>query len=80
MQDYLGTQFDRSPDGSVTLTQPLMVDRVLAIVGLSSGYNIKMHDTPATIILNSNSRAKPRLQKSNYRSAAGCLSYHQAMV
>ena len=78
LQDYLGTRFDRSPDGSVTLTQPRMVDRVLEIVGLLSGSNVKLHDTPATAILNSTS--SPRLQKWNYRSAVGCLSYHNAMV
>ena len=52
LQDYLGTRFDRSPDGSPTFTQPHMVDHVLDIVGLLSGSNAKIHDTPAIAILN----------------------------
>ena len=61
LQDYLGTSFDFYPEGSVTLTQPCMVDRVIEIVGLLSDSNIKVHDTPATAILNST--YSPRLQK-----------------
>ena len=56
LHDYLWVRFDRSPDGSVTLTQLCMVARVLDIVGLLSGSNIKMHDTPVAAILNSNSK------------------------
>ena len=32
--DYLSTRFDRKPDGSVSLTQPRMIERVLKLVGL----------------------------------------------
>ena len=78
LQDYLGTRFVHSPDDSITLTQPRMVDRVLEIVGLLSDFNVKLHDTFAITILNSTS--SPRLQKWDYRSAVGCLSYHNAMV
>ena len=42
--------FDRSPDSSVTLTQPRMIDRVLDIVALLSGSSVKIHDTPVTAI------------------------------
>ena len=34
LQDYIGTRFERSSDGSVTLTQPRMIERLMAIVGL----------------------------------------------
>ena len=80
LQDYLGTRFDRSSDGFVTLTQPRMINRVLEIVGLNKDENVKVHDTSATIILTDTDAANPRLQKWNYRSANGCLSYIQAMV
>ena len=39
-----------------------------------------MHDTPATTVICKSSKAKERQQNWNYRSAIGCLSYHQAMV
>ena len=33
--DYLGTRFNRRPDGSVELTQPRMIQRALDIVSLN---------------------------------------------
>lgn len=81
LQDYLGTRFDRNSDGSVTLTQPRMIERVLSIVGLDSkDTTIKVHDTPAVETLTSTPSSAPRQQKWHYRSAVGCLSYIQAMV
>ena len=65
LQDYLRTRFDRSSDGSVTLTltQPRMSSRVLEIVGINKDENVKMHDTPATTILTDTTATRPRLQK-----------------
>ena len=81
LHDYLGTRFDRHNDGSVTLTQPRMIERALSIVGLhGTDSHIKRHDTPAIDILVPSTKTKPRLQKWNYRSAVGYLSYIQAMV
>ena len=58
--DYLGTRFDRKPDGSVLLTQPRMVNCELELVGLDKiGNNVTKHDTPATSILDNNPDAKP---------------------
>ena len=58
LHNYLGTRFDRSPNDSVTLTQPRMVDRVLEIITLLSGSNVKLHDTPAITISNSTSSSR----------------------
>ena len=81
LHDYLGTRFDRNKGGTVTLTQPCMIDRALSIVGLlQPDTHVKTHDTPANTILTPSSTSKPRLQKWNCRSAVGCLSYIQAMV
>ena len=81
LQDYICTRFERSSDGSVTLTQPRMIERLMAIVGLDSkDTHVKLHDTPANIILQDNPKAKPRLQKWHYRSAVGCLSYIQSII
>ena len=45
-QDYIGTRFERHADGSVTLSQPRMIERLLTIVGLDSkDTHIKLHDT-----------------------------------
>jgi hypothetical protein len=83
LQDYLGTRFDRKPDGSLELTQPKMIDRVLRIVGLDpDSTRTKLHDTPAASdrLLDNDPNGKPGEQSWNYRSAVGCLSYLQAMI
>ena len=81
LQDYLGIRFDCNKDGSVTLTQPRMTDRVLSIIGQDSKDTaIKMHDTPAIETLTSTLSSDPCRQKWHYRFAVGCLSYIQAMV
>ena len=83
LKGYLGTRLDRHTDGLVTLTQPRMMERVFNIVGIyPASKNVKLHDTPAfsDCILDNDSDGKPRLQKWNYRSAVGYLSYIQAII
>ena len=83
LQDYLGIRFDRRPDGSLKLTQPRMIERVLEIVGLDKdSERVKLHDTPASEhkLLDNDPNGQMRTQKWNYRSAVGCLSYLQAMI
>jgi hypothetical protein len=49
LKDYLGTRFDRHDDGSISLSQPKMIERVLKIVGLDPTFDrTKLHDTPAS--------------------------------
>ena len=83
LKDYLGTRFTRSPDGTIQLTQPKMIERALEIVGFNKEQDrIKRHDTPAssTKVLDKDPDGEPRRQSWNYRSAVGCLSYLQAMI
>ena len=83
LKDYIGTHFDRHKYGSVTLTQPRMMERVFDIVGLDpTSDKVKLHDIPASsgCILDNDPNDKPRLQSWNYRSAVGCLSYIQAII
>ena len=83
LHDYLGTRFLRSRDGSIELTQPRMIQRVLEYVGIDpSSDNVKMHDTPAASdkILNRDTDGPRRNQTWNYRGVLGCLSYLQSMV
>ena len=49
LKDYLGTCFAKHADGSIHLSQPKMIERVLEIVGLDLETDrIKKHDTPAS--------------------------------
>jgi hypothetical protein len=83
LKDYLGTRFDRHDDGSISLSQPKMIERVLKIVGLDPTCNrTKLHDTPASEheLLDDDPDGIERVQTWNYRSVVGCLSYIQAMI
>jgi hypothetical protein len=78
LKDYLGTRFECHTDGSISLTQPKMIERVLHVVGLDpTSTHTKLHDTPASDhkLLDNDPDAAARHQKWNYRSAVGCLSY-----
>ena len=60
LQDYIGTRFERRSDGSVLLTVPRMIDRLLSIVGLSpTDTRVKVYDTPIKGILHTLPDAKP---------------------
>jgi hypothetical protein len=83
LQDYLGTRFTKHPNGSIELTQPRMVQRILDMVGLgSTDERVKMHDTPACDrhLLDQDPDGLSRVSGWNYRSVVGSLSYLQAMI
>ena len=53
--DYLGTRFTPQKDGSVLLTQPRMIDRILDLIGFDeSSDNVTKNDTAATVNLDNN--------------------------
>ena len=79
LKDYLGTRFVQQNDGSIELTMPKMIDRILNIAGLDpSDTKVKMHDTPADPhnLLDNNPNSKPRRQSWNYWSAVGAQLVH----
>lgn len=83
LQDYLGTRFTKQPDGSILLTQPHLVNRILESVGLDpNNTETKLHDTPADSrkLLDNDPNGKPRVQKWSYRSVVGSLGYLRSIV
>ena len=75
LKDYLVTKFERNKqDGSITLTQPQMVKRILELVGINyDSKTVKISGTPACInkLLDNAPDSKPRVQKWNYRAVVG---------
>jgi hypothetical protein len=83
LQDYFGTCFTKHPDGSIKLTQPCMIQRILDMVGLgSTDEQEKMHDNPACDrhLLDKDPGGLPRVSSWNYRLFVRSLSYLQAMI
>ena len=66
IKDYLDTRFEKNKKyGSISLVQPIMVERIFELFGLdSTSENVKMHDTHACSndILDNDSDVKPRVQ------------------
>lgn len=78
LQDYLGTRFTKHDDGSIKLSQPRMVRRILEMVGIDpDNERTKMHDTPASDskLLDKNPHGAPHVRSWPYRSVVGSLSY-----
>ena len=49
LKDYLCTCFDRNADGSIELTQPIMMRPALKVVGLYvNDKHVKMHNSPTS--------------------------------
>ncbi len=47
---YLGIKVDKTPDGTITMTQPAPIQRILSALDLT-GDNVQMHDTPANTVM-----------------------------
>lgn len=81
LNDCLGACFNRKSDGLAELTQLRKIRRVLDIVSLNQPDKyFKMHDTSASCILQTYMEKQPQVQRWNYLSEVGCLSYIQAMI
>ena len=71
---FLGVKITNNADGSITMTQPSMIEQVLSVLGLSN--DSKCHKTPATSPpLHAHSDGAERTEKWNYRSVIGMLIY-----
>ena len=75
MEVYLGIQIDSHDDNSFTMSQPFLIDRIIAsIKGMTDA---KMAKSPAvtTSVLTKDTDGNPRKEEWNYRSLIGMLNY-----
>lgn len=70
---YLGLNVEHG-SGTITLAQPALITRILKALDLD-GESVKMHDTPATKVLQADENSDPRKHSWNYRSVIGMLMY-----
>ena len=49
MKSYIGMNVSKDPNGTITMRQPVIIDKILNSLGICN--ESKMHDTPANIIL-----------------------------
>ena len=84
VNDFLGIKIRKQPDGGIELTQPMLIQNVLKLLGLTGDEVKKIHNTPGRHWEKGRNTPekfqgcqKPREQSWNYRSAIGQLSYLQ---
>ena len=75
MESYLGLQFDHHSDGSFRMSQPMLVDRIIAAIpGMDSARSAK---SPATagVVLTKDETGDERAEQWHYRSVVGMMNY-----
>ena len=75
VEDFLGVNIERSSDGSVTLSQPHLIDQILQDLNMSND-NVKAKETPAasSIILRKVKSSGAFDKSFHYRSVIGKLN------
>ena len=76
LEDFLGVNIDRRNDGTIHLTQPLLIDSILKDLNLL-GPGVKTRDTPAcsSRIFKRHSDSESFDKSFNYRSVIGKMNY-----
>ena len=76
LQDFLGINIDRKPDGSIHLTQPHLIDQILEDLRLDAD-DVKTKSTPAASskLLSRHTKSVDFDGSFNYRSVIGKLNY-----
>jgi hypothetical protein len=76
LEDFLGVNIDRKPDGTIHLTQPHLIDQILDDLRLN-GDNVTTKKTPASSsrLLSRHSDSEPFDNSFNFRSVIGKLNY-----
>ena len=76
LEDFLGVNIDRRKDGTIHLTQPLLIDSILKDLNLL-GPGVKTRDIPAcsSRILKQHSDSESFDKSFNYRSVIGKMNY-----
>jgi hypothetical protein len=75
VSDYLGIRITKHGNGSISLTQPAIIQRVLDLLCITP--DSKTHATPVITkgLLHSDLDGPPRKQQWHYRAAIGMLNY-----
>ncbi len=74
--DYLGIQISKQEDGSMTLSQPQLIESILQDLGLHQS-DVKGRTTPAlkTVLVHHGIGGTPFNNSFHYRSVTGKLNY-----
>ena len=73
VKSYLGMNVKKYPNGTITMIQPAIIDKILNSLGICD--ESKIHDTPENIILKKDEDGNRRKQEWHYFSLIGKMNY-----
>ena len=73
VKSYLGMNFRKYPNVTITMREPTIIDKILISLGISN--ESKMHDTPEDVILTKDEDGNGRNQEWHYSSVISQINY-----
>ena len=75
LSDYLGIHFEFLQSGDIQMTQPHLINQIIANLGLDNNSNAKTTPAQSTVILKRGINDPPGKEAFNYKSIVGKLNY-----
>ena len=75
IDEYLGVKVTKLPDGTITLTQPHLIDSIIADLGFKENTKGKATPAPSTASINRDLDGPPHAESWEYRSVIGKLNF-----
>ena len=75
IDEYLGVKITRTTDGTITLTQPHLIDSIIADLGFKENTKGKNTPAPSTACINIDLDGRPHDESWEYRSVIGKLNF-----
>jgi len=75
IQDFLGVNIDRKPDGSIHLTQPHLIDQIIQDLKMPENTGSRTTPAASSKLLSRHSKSDDFDNSFNYRSVIGKLNY-----
>jgi hypothetical protein len=75
IDEYLGVKVTRLPNGQITLTQPHLIDSIIADMGFKENTKSKPTPAPSTASLDRDTAGTPHSESWDFRSVIGKLNF-----
>ena len=75
METYLGIQIEKNDEGGFIMSQPFLIDRIIASIQGMKDANLCKSPASTTVNLNKDENGESRKESWNYRSVIGMLNY-----
>jgi hypothetical protein len=73
--DFLGVNINMSTDGSITFSQPNLINSIIKDLGLDENSTSRRTPTVSNVVLHAHSESTPHVESWHYRAIIGKLNY-----